>query len=540
MIPQLRRGQRQHTQAAEIPASTAGINAIASLARMNEDECIFSFNILGEDFGMEVRDGYREWANGWTGGFARTVITFEGNIDAEDRMWVANDEGIWDVTVEGTTNPTQDVVFPSGAGNAGICSYVTYGNDNGDRFVLLCDGENGYYTWEQTTDTWTKVAEGGGGGITGTDPALFDFFMIWKTRVWFIQRDTGIAWFLDKSATFLGTVNEFNWGDQFRYGGRLVSLHNWTLDGGNGIDDYLVGIGAAGDVIVYQGTDPTSKNDFGLVGSWYVGQLPFGNRIASEYAGELYILSIQGLIPLSKLLNGAAIGDPATYVTAKISPYIRLGLDTELTDFGWQVHIQSKQSRLYINAPILPNRPQLAFTMYFGTGAWGIIDGLPKAHTADYQGEALWTDSAINKIYIQVGNRDKVYLNPEVDGESEAITWSVLTAYQKLGQASHYKRMQYIRPIFVGGQVPAYSVRASYDYDISEFTFAPVERQNENGLWNIDVWDIGLWSGGIVTTDNPRGANGLGRHMAVSIKGRSSSQVTLIAFDVAYDEGGIM
>ena len=135
MRPKVHIGQRQNVQAGQIPAPVKGINALVSLARMNEEECIYCFNILPEDFGMEVRDGYAEWANGWDGGFAKTVIAFEGNTDADDRLWVANPEGIWDVTTEGTTAPVQVVTFPSSAGNAGICSYVSFSNDGNSRCI---------------------------------------------------------------------------------------------------------------------------------------------------------------------------------------------------------------------------------------------------------------------------------------------------------------------------------------------------------------------------------------------------------------------
>jgi len=150
--PLMRRGGQQRAQGTTLPSPMRGVNATRVLTQMEAQEAIFMINILPEDFGCEVRDGYAEWANGWTGTPARTVITFEGNSNAEDRLWVANSEGIWDVTVEGTTAPTKDVAFPSPSNNAGICSYVNYGNDAGDRFLLLCDGENGYYVWTQTTE----------------------------------------------------------------------------------------------------------------------------------------------------------------------------------------------------------------------------------------------------------------------------------------------------------------------------------------------------------------------------------------------------
>ena len=305
-LPALRRGGQQRTQGMQIPAAIKGINAVTSVAQMDPQECLYAYNILAEDLGMEVRDGYVEWANGWTGGPARTVITFEGNVDSEDKLWVANDVGIWDCTIDGETAPTLDHTWLSGAGNAGICSYVNFTNDGNDRFVLLCDGENGYFVWTQTTGLWT-VGSFSGGSI---DVGLLNYVMIWKQRVWFVERESANAWYLPVNS-FSGVATDFNFGGQFRFGGALVSLHNWTLDGGVCIDDYLVAISSAGDVAIFQGTDPADAG-FGVVGSWYVGQLPVGNRVGTEFAGEMYILSVQGLLPLSGLLNGSAASDPKT------------------------------------------------------------------------------------------------------------------------------------------------------------------------------------------------------------------------------------
>jgi len=672
--PLMRRGGQQRAQGTTLPSPMRGVNATRVLTQMEAQEAIFMINILPEDFGCEVRDGYAEWANGWTGTPARTVITFEGNSNAEDRLWVANSEGIWDVTVEGTTAPTKDVAFPSPSNNAGICSYVNYGNDAGDRFLLLCDGENGYYVWTQTTDTWDKITVGGGGGITGADPALFNFVMIWKQRVWFIERDTAVAYFTSKSESFLGAVNPFNFGDQFRFGGPLVSLHNWTLDGGAGIDDQLVGVSGAGDVIIFKGTDPTSSADFQLVGSWYVGRVPKGNRIASEFSGELYILSVQGLLPLSLLLNGSGVDKPETYVTKKIAPYIRAIMDDTLNEFGWHIHIHPKQSLLFVNSPPRLSKGQFAFTLYFGTMAWGTTRGLAKSHSANWKGEVYWTDIERNKVFIQRGFVDSVYIDSDVDGEPEPIEWDLLTSYTALDAPATYKRVQHIRPMFVGGGTPTYNVKAAYDFSVLEQTSSPAfigsgQAQWGSGgvyihtlasdgadlmvlsftegvdqvsgvttidvtvgtqglatlAWNVPnqryegasvgiqtyliseidnplattinpdtlasgsytitpaalasdagftvptivdgtppvstpngilspsilfstntvatgdaLWDIAEWAGKAMTTDSLRGASGMGRHIAINMRGRSATSVTLAGFDVIYDAGGLL
>jgi hypothetical protein len=535
-----RRVGRQQAQPTQIPAAVRGINARAALAAMAPDECVFSFNIQGKDFGMDVRKGYREWANGWTGGVAKTVISFEGNQGADDKLFIANQEGIWEVTIDGTTAPAQVVTWPSSAGDAGICHYVTFSNDGDERYIILCDEENGYYRWEQATNTWTKVTQGAGAGqVDGIDPATFAYVMIFKNRLWFIQKDTGTAWYLPVQA-FAGTANLFNFASEFRSGGALALMHNWTLDGGDGIDDYLVSVSTAGDLVIYRGTDPTQASTFALVGSWMIGEVPAGRRFATAFANDFYVLSIYGLLPLSKLIQGAGVADPDLYVTNKVAPYLRPVLERSLYEYGWQVVVHARENLMHINTPPVINQAPLAFTFGFGNASWSLTRGLNKSHTVEWQGEVFWSDLSLSKLYLEGGSVDKVFIDPATDGDPQAIEWDMLTAYSALGSPGRFKRCQYIRPMFVSNVSPAVEVAARYDYDISELTGAPVLAGDGTGVWDAGIWDVSTWSGGVGSSDKVSGGQGVGRHIAVAIRGRSAEPTTLMAFDITWDTGGIM
>jgi len=98
----------------------------------------------------------------------------------------------------------------------------------------------------------------------------------------------------------------------------LMGLWNWTVDGGDGVDDYLIAIGRAGDVIVYRGEDPeisaidtdgASGAPWVQAGSWYIGDMTASRRPVVEYGAEMYILSTFGLTNLSDLLRGAAVSN---------------------------------------------------------------------------------------------------------------------------------------------------------------------------------------------------------------------------------------
>jgi hypothetical protein len=244
---------------------------------------------------------------------------------------------------------------------------------------------------------------------------------------------------------------------------------------------------------------------------------------------------------MSAVLTSANTTDADIYLTANISPYIRTVLTEEINSFGWHIHIHPKEGVLYVNSPPRESYEQLAFTLYFGNKAWSMVRGLDKAHTGNWQGDIFWTDITRNKMFIQRGTVDKVYLDPATDGQPSAITWNVLTSYQSMGLSpATYKRVQYIRPIFLSGGVPAFTVAARYDFDITEISGSPAYGIAGSGLWDTAIWNESVWGGGIETTDNPRGANGLGRHIAVALKGVSSEATTLAAFDIIFDEGGLM
>lgn len=541
MLARLNQPGKQRSTAYSFPAPILGMNAVRSIAYMDPSECVFCYNILPSEFGMRVRQGFVEWANGWDGGAAKTVISYEGLSNDLDKLFVASPEGVFDVTTMGETAPTQVVTFPSSGNEAGICSYVQYINDGGDSFLLLCDGENGYYIYDRDANTWTKIAEGTDPGeIDGVDPDLFDYVLVWKNRVWFIERDSTRAWYLDPGQT-TGAVEEFNFGTQFRSGGNLRQLVNWTVDGGEGIDDYLVAISGAGDVVLYEGFDPTDLSTFQGKGTWFIGEVPAGRRNATTFGGEVYILSVFGLLPLSQLLQGARFADPTIYATYKIAPYLRAIMNDFLREFGWHIHIHPNQGLLFVNTPDreVLSEQSVAFAEYFAHNAWGVVRGLNKNHSANWQGEVYWCDSRTNKIYMAAGFADGVYLDPETEGDAEPIDWDVLTSYQYL-DAPTFKRVHYVRPIFIANGTPSYITDIRYDFEIDQSDVFPVLSGSGAALWDAAIWDIATWGGTEGPFTAPKGGNGIGRAVAVNIKGRSSNQTTLSSFEMVYEQGGIM
>jgi hypothetical protein len=372
-------------------------------------------------------------------------------------------------------------------------------------------------------------------GIT-CDPANFMFATVWKNRLWFVEEGTARAWYMPVGQLY-GTATSINFGVRFKGGGHLVGLYSWSYDGGSGMDTLLVAISSAGDVAIYQGTDPSSASTFGLKGVWSVGGVPAGRRVATDYGGELLVLSSLGVVPLSKLVVGGATEAAGLYATAKISNLFSRLMQSRRNLDGWAVHIHPTDNALMVLVPDASGGPGEPLVMAMGTKGWTQYRDLPIISGETWGGEFYFgTDEGTvcwNTDYI-----DAVTLaDPNVYSE---IQWSVLTAFRDLGNARQ-KRLHMIQPkILSSSSAPTVQTTARFNYN---FTEPANPSPNPAGLadaWDAGVWDAAIWGGEFSPYMPIQGAAGMGRDVAVAVRGRATSKTTLVALTVFFEQGGVL
>lgn len=521
----------QRTNVSKIPAPIAGINAQTGLSEMPPNEAIFLKNIFPSRYGCRVRSGYREFATNVGTGGVRTVLPYVGSTTAGDRLFAAAQNGIYNATAGGAA-PTLALAFGISDANSGYGGWTRYVTNAG-HFLCYCDESNGYKLYTESTGLWTTIVLGGGAGqITPQDPATFAWVVVYKSRLWFVQRNSSSAWYLPVGA-ITGTVVEFNFGTKFKHGGYLVGLYNWTVDGGEGVDDYLVAISSTGDVILYKGNDPSSASDFTQQGQWYIGQTPVGRRIAGSFGGELYILCAYGLIPLTKLIAGALIQQDDIYISKKINPLINEQMKLVRTSLGWEVKLIPSDNLLLISVPKQTGLDFLQFVQSLNTQGWATFIDVPYA-TGEVWIDDFYIGDSTNRLLIYDGNADNVSLagTGGVD-----IEFSVLQTFQEEGTVGSYKRAQFLRPVFIASAAPAYVAEVRYDYNLSEIFGAPSASSVSGALWDTAIWDVALWSVELATADQLRGASGMGRTIALGINGNVQAETILVRTDLYKDEG---
>jgi len=510
-----------------LPAPIGGINAVGLLAMGEPTDSIFQYNLIPSAYGTAVRQGYVPWATTVGTGTVGTVMPYTGSNTAANKLFAAATNGIFDITVQGVSNPAASVTFPSQDANSGVGQSVAF-TTTAAHYLVYTDETNGYYLYTEGSG-WSKIAFGTGvGQVSGVDPANFAMPAVYMSRLWFVVRGSSQAVYLGIGSVF-GPATIFDFSNKFKHGGTLVALYTWTFDGGDGVNDYLVAISSAGDVVLYQGGDPTTAGAFSLVGNWYIGAPPAGRRIAGTFGGDLYLLSAYGIIPLTRLISGMVVQNEVVAVTEKITPLINQLMSTAFNLPGWEMTLISSQNLLLLATPKITGLSYLQYVQYLPSKGWANYRDLPYFTGCDWNGTFLFADGTTN-VNLHTGSTDN----------GVNINWSMLTHFTDAEEPGRYHRVHFVRPVFLSNIPPAYAASAKYDYDLTENLTTPISTTPGGTVWDVGVWDTALWAGGTIASAVVTGGAGMGRAMAIAINGNSKSPTTLLRFDVMYDTGGLL
>lgn len=572
-----------------------GLNTVDGGFSMPETDCPLLYNMVAAENGLRSRLGYSEWCTGLVGiadNTVRSVLPFAGSSIGNDRLFACTSKGIYDVSSSMNAAPLV-VTFPTQSGNAGWGISHVVVNASGGHFLVYCDEENGYYVYTEATASWIKVVQAAStawapstvyaagarvsnGGLTyvtaagltsaalpatgpagtgaaivdgtgtwayapsinGVDPANLVFALVWKNRVWFVQKNTGTAWYLaigfGAGGSLFGTATAFNFGPQFGHGGALVGLYTWTGDGGSGPDDRLVAVSGGGDVVIYQGTDPSTAATFGLVGRWYLGGVPAGRRIGTSSGGDLLLMGTMGIVQASKLVVGKPLIDVSQYSTYKISNLFSRLASTYGDTNGWAMALHPEDNTLLVLVPIADGQPtgQLAQSMV--TKGWSQYRDLPILSVAPWS-KKLFFGTADGRVCVNTG-----YLDARLLSDANAykpIDCSGISRFDNGGRGNKKQIMQ-VQPTIIseGGGDTKSSVEARYGYDLTEASSPTATSAPNSQTWDSAVWDVAQWGGAYAAQQAVGGVVGMGSAMALAFRLSVTSRTVLIGFDFEYIE----
>lgn len=392
--------------------------------------------------------------------------------------------------------------------------------------------------WDYVSDYSTPIGTALNDQQLGfaADPSKFVFPVVWKSRLWFVEKDTTRAWFMPVNSLF-GTANGIDFGVRMRAGGPLSALYNWAYDAGGGMDTSLVAVSSTGDVVIYQGTDPTSVSTFGLKGTWSVGAVPYGRRIATDFGGDMLLLSTLGVVPLSRLVVGQPVvaGDRSVYATDKIFNLFSQAATAGRLLQGWQVVLHPSESALMVLVPSAASTPSTQLVMNFATRGWSIYRDLPM-YTAGAWGGQVYFGTIDGRVCINTGYVDGVQLaNPSA---YTPVKFSFLSAYDNLGTTKN-KRVLMLRPSILSQQVnPTVKVTPKFRFDMTEPLPPTASGVRPANVWDTAIWDASTFLGDYNASGGMVGGGGIGRELAVAVQGLATSRTVFASVDIYFDVGG--
>jgi len=535
-------------QLKSMPAPTGGLNARDGVVDMPATDAVELNNWLPDTGGVRCRKGYAEWAINFPGNAAVSTImpyfppgtTFPSGSFLSSptvmpgQLFAATDTAIYDISTK-TNAPAVSVALGS-VSLDGWFSHAMVSNSGGN-FLLACSETRGYYTYDGTN--WLRrVAGAAAGEINGVNPNNLVHVNIWKRRAWFVERDTTKVWYLPVDA-ITGTVAALDLGPLFKRGGHLSFTTSWTIDAGEGIDDFFVAVSSNGEVAIYKGSDPSSATTFALQGVWYIGQIPIGRRGYTPYGGDLLIVSTDGIVPLSEVTRGGSglLTASNREYSSKISMLVGEALRNSFTVRGWQLTVAPADRLMLCNIPDYSIYTDRQFALSTIVNQWCTLSNIP-VRCYGSTGSYTFSGTSTGKVYLLF----KDFLdNVNFAGSSgDLIVGKIVPAYSSFDQPAQVKQFTMLRPVFVSVKGVGVSSDVRVDYaELSYSQLIPTPPPVTGSLWDTALWDTALWTADSrVTYADWVSVNAIGVAGAAELITSSIADATLSRIDYVYLPGG--
>jgi len=397
-------------------------------------------------------------------------------------------------------------------------------------FVITVTGASAFTYTSTGTSTATSVTGAYTTvGITGVNSNTFINVNLFKNRLYFTQKDTLSCWYLDVDA-IAGPAYQLNFGGIARNSGFLQAMGTWTIDAGQGADDYAVFVTSMGEVLVYNGTDPDNADTWALKGVWQLGQT-FNRRCFFKWGGDLLLLTQDGLVPLASALQSSRL-DPRVNLTDKIYFAVSQAATLYYANFGWQINYYASENMLILSIPTDDGMEQ--FVMHTITKAWGRFTGI-QAYCWEVSGDA--------DMHFGGNGIVGIFYSSYSDNGGN-ISATAQQAYSYFESAGQLKRFTLVRPILQStGGVPSVVCGLSVDFDtqsqIGQVQFNPSTLTE--GVWDASRWDQANWAGGLITTKIWQGVSGLGFSGSINLNVASRGiELHWASTDYVMERGGVL
>lgn len=506
-----------------LPAPVLGWNARDSLDGMPPGFGVQLDNFIPYNGYVSLRGGSRLVEDE----FGAPVQTLARWADATNEKVLAGANGqIWDVVFGSKTS----------LGSGFTVNDWQWDNTKGARGtgakLYLVNGVDTPQVYDGTTlaaVTW--AAKSGQPALTIDN---LQNIRISKDIIFLAERNELGFWHSDKGN--VAPNSELSWfdlGTILPEGGELVSIASYTLEGGDGPDDYTVFVASTGWTALYRGNDPAQATEWSLVGVYTLGKA-LGRRCTLEIAGDVIVLTVNGYISMRQFIQIGGLERQSFAFNDNIQPEVVRQTIAYKGEFGWQAVLVPDLTVALFNVPQSSGN-FVQHVVNTQTGAWGRLKSL-NAQSWLVTNELLLLGTTDGKILTA----NEPGIGTDVD--NSAIVGEAMTAFSYLGQRGVRKLFQMYRPIIETQGEVSVQMTVGIDFDLNTTSPAPAGASGEtSAVWDDSDWDVGEWAGAARTRTDWFTIGRLGYAVAVKLIVESTGDTCRWkSTDISHTPGGLL
>lgn len=488
--------KRKVSVGASIPAPTGGWDAVSSLDDMPEDRAVVLDNWFPTTSDVRVRRGHKVHAANMGTSVVDSLLPYHGLTSAASKLFAATDGKIYDATAQG--NATSSLTSQ----NNNRWQYVNF-TVTGGKYLWICNGTDAPQHYDGSS--WAAPSL----SITTYTAADIIHVNAHKNRLWFVFKDTTKAGYLP-TGQVAGTVTNFELGGLFTKGGYLMAMATWTMDGGDGVDDKAVFISSRGQAAVYVGTDPSSANTWQLEGVFDLGP-PIGRRCFTKVAGDLALINVDGVLPLSRALSQDRGAAAAIAITKNINNAMNDAARLYKDNFGWELTPYAKGTMAVLNVPLSVGTLQHQYVMNTLTGAWCRFKGM---------NANCW---AVFNDNLYFGGNDGFVYQADTTGTDVSVVIQAegQTAYNYLKSRGQLKQLKMIQPLVTTDSDARPAIGASTDFKDNAQVGTPTAATVASALFDTAVYDTDVYAVEGRSVSDWTSISGLGQCASIHFRART-------------------
>lgn len=510
-----------------ISAPIGGLNARDSIADMPETDAIILDNWFPNTTEVDVRNGSIYFSD-FGSNPVETIMAYNGPLTK--KLFSASLNGIYNITPGGHIS-SADIASPTNA----RFQHVNFGTPGGN-FLIAVNGADKLHGYNGTA-WWTDGD--GTHDIAGVNSSTLISVNMFKSRLWFTQKNTASAWYLPLNS-IAGTAVQFDFTSLFYLGGYLMGMTTWSVDNAAGLQEYAVFVSSEGEVLVYQGYDPASASTWSLAAHFRIGR-PIGRRFYTKVGSDVVMLTADGVVPLSQsLLTDRSAVNIA--LSDKIVNSITNDVQSYNANFGWQVMLHPIGNKLIINVPQSENNRQYQYVMNTINKSWCTFGFQTNISAWNANCFELFND----KLYY--GSNSKYVFQCDV-GTVDALDNVVMSnitsfatpAFSYFKSKGQEKLFSMARPILkLNGNVQvALNFNVDFNQTIPNFNYAIVTTTYQSP-WDVSPWDVSPWSNDTQIIKDWQTINGIGFAGSLSMGAITTLSLGWQSTDYTYQMGGIL